>query len=77
MDAAGAWGVRDGSRRSLQAIDSPGRVAGAGNRGRTEDVQFGNESEQGIPRGDGGLNSRIFRIGTNLALTHFRQFPAE
>ena len=51
---ADARRVRSGARRSSQVVNSIGRKSGAGDRGRTGDVQLWNESEEGNPRDDGG-----------------------
>ena len=53
MAAADAPSVRGASRRSSQTADSTRGNRGAGDRGRTGDVQLGNESEEGNPRDDG------------------------
>ncbi len=42
MAAAGAPSARGAARRSSQVADSIGRIGGAGDRGRTGDVQLGN-----------------------------------
>jgi hypothetical protein len=49
MAAAGASSARGGSRPSSQVVDSVGGNRGAGDRGRTGDVQLGKGAEPGEP----------------------------